>query len=89
MNGLFDKDPVFTQRIRDSKGRFATPEQAKYDKVMRERRWMEFQVEKFKRIAKASTGAYIAQSIIIANQKRIIADLRKELAELKKSKKKC
>ena len=89
MSGLFDKDPVFTQRIRDSKGRFATAEQAKYDRVMRERRWMEFQVEKYKRIAKSSTGAYITQSIIIANQKRIIADLRKELAELKKSKKKC
>ena len=88
MTDLFSNDPVFKGAKRDRLGRFATAEKAKYDKVMRERSWMEFQVEKYRRMAESSTGAFIAQSRIIANQRRIIADLRKELAELKR-KKKC
>ena len=33
MNGLFDNDPVFKGKKRDSKGRFATAERAMYDKA--------------------------------------------------------
>ncbi len=84
MTDLFSNDPVFKQPKRDRLGRFATAEKALYDKVMRERSWMEFQVEKYRRVAESTTGAFIAQQRIIANQSRIIADLRKELAELKK-----
>ena len=81
---LFDNDPVFKGKKRDSKGRFATAERAMYDKATKENSWLRLQVEKYKRIADASGGAFIAQQRIIANQSRIIADLRKELAKLKK-----
>ncbi|MBR1526866.1 MAG: hypothetical protein IJ640_09460 [Prevotella sp.] len=88
MKDLFSNDPVFKGAKRDRFGRFATAEKAMYDKVMRERSWMEFQVEKYRRMAESSTGAFITLSRVIEKQKRIIADLRKELAELKR-KKKC
>ena len=84
MIGLFDNDPVFTGRKRDSKGRFATAEKAMYDKAISERYYLTFLAEKYKRIANASSRTFIAQQKIIANQSRIIADLRKELAKLKK-----
>ena len=84
MMGLFDNDPVFKGIKRDSKGRFATAEKAMYDKAISERYYLTFLAEKYKRIADASGGAFIAQQKIIANQSRIIADLRKELAKLKK-----
>ena len=84
MIGLFDNDPVFTGRKRDSKGRFATAEKAMYDKAISERYYLTFLAEKYKRIANASSRAFIDQQKIIANQSRIIADLRKELAKLKK-----
>lgn len=84
MIGLFDNDPVFTGRKRDSKGRFATAEKAMYDKATKENSWLRLQVEKYKRIADASGGAFIAQQRIIVTQSRVIADLRKELAKLKK-----
>ena len=84
MIGLFDNDPVFTGRKRDSRGRFATAERAMYDKAISERYYLTFLAEKYKRIANASSRTFIAQQKIIANQSRIIADLRKELAKLKK-----
>lgn len=84
MIGLFDNDPVFTGRKRDSKGRFATAEKAMYDKATKENSWLRLQVEKYKRIADVSGGAFIAQQRIIVTQSRVIADLRKELAKLKK-----
>ncbi len=77
MSGLFDQDPVFTQKKRDSKGRFATAERAMYDKALKENNWLRFQVEKFRRQAEAANGAFIAQQ-------RIIASLREELAQTKK-----
>ena len=43
-----------------------------------------FESRKYKRIADVSGGAFIAQQRIIATQSRVIADLRKELAKLKK-----
>lgn len=84
MIGLFDNDPVFKGKKRDSKGRFATAEKAMYDKTTKENGWLRLQVEKYKRIADASGGAFIAQQRIIVTQSRVIADLRKELAKLKK-----
>lgn len=84
MIGLFDNDPVFKGIKRDRKGRFATAEKAMYDKAISERYFLTFLVEKYKRIANASSRAFIGQQKIIANQSRIIADLRKELAKLKK-----
>lgn len=84
MTGLFDNDPVFKGTKRDRKGRFATAEKAMYDKAISERYFLTFMVEKYKRIANASSRAFIGQQKIIANQSRIIADLRKELAKLKK-----
>lgn len=77
MSGLFDQDPVFTQKKRDSKGRFATAERAMYDKALKENNWLRFQVEKYKRQAEAANVAFIAQQ-------RIIASLREELAQTKK-----
>ena len=85
MTGLFDNDPVFKGKKRDSKGRFATAERAMYDKATKENSWLRLQVEKYKRIADVSGGAFIAQQRIIVTQSRVIADLRKELAKLKKS----
>lgn len=86
MIGLFDNDPAFKKRIRDSKGRFATAERALYDKAKSENVWLRFQVEKYRRIAESSSGAFIAQQRIISNLTRKIADLKKELALIKKSK---
>ena len=84
MMGLFDNDPVFKGIKRDRKGRFATAEKAMYDKAISERYFLTFLVEKYKRIANASSRAFIGQQRIIVTQSRIIADLRKELAKLKK-----
>ena len=47
MEGLFDKDPAM--RMRDSKGRFATPERAYADKAIAENRKLRFLVQKYKR----------------------------------------
>lgn len=89
MIDLFTQDPVFKGKKRDSKGRYATAEKALYDKATKENAYLKFQVEKYRRQAEASNGAFIALQHINANQSRIIADLRKELAELKKRLKKC
>ena len=82
--GLFDNDPVFKGKKRDSKGRFATAERAMYDKATKENSWLRLQVEKYKRIADVSGGAFIAQQRIIVTQSRVISDLRKELERTKK-----
>jgi len=83
MTDLFENDPVFKGIRRDRKGRFATAEKALYDKAIKQHCWLESQVEKYKRLAYASNGAFIAQQRIISKQQRTIADLRKELAETK------
>ena len=84
LGNMFADDPVFKSTHRDSRGRFATAEKAMYDKAISERYFLTFLVEKYKRIANASSRAFIGQQKIIANQSWIIADLRKELAKLKK-----
>lgn len=86
MAGLFDKDPVLNRKRRDSRGRFATAERAMCDKATRENSWLRLQVEKYKRIADASDSVFIAQQRIIDTQLRVIADLRKELANFKNHK---
>lgn len=84
MMGLFDNDPVFKEQKRDSKGRFATAERAMYDKATKENNYLRYQVEKYKRLAETPTETFIAQQRIIVTQSRVIADLRKELAQTKK-----
>ena len=84
MTGLFDNDPVFKGTKRDRKGRFATAEKAMYDKAISERYFLTFMVEKYKRIANASSRTFIGQQRIILTQSRVIAGLLKELAKLKK-----
>lgn len=84
LGNMFADDPVFKSTHRDSRGRFATAEKAMYDKAISERYYLTLLAEKYKRIANASSRAFIGQQKIIANQSRIIADLRKELAKLKK-----
>ena len=84
LGNMFADDPVFKSTHRDSRGRFATAERAMYDKATNENSWLHLQVEKYKRIADVSGGAFIAQQRIIVTQSRVIADLLKELAKLKK-----
>ena len=84
LGNMFADDPVFKSTHRDSRGRFATAERAMYDKATKKNSWLRLQVEKYKRIADVSGGAFIAQQRIIVTQSRVIADLRKELAKLKK-----
>ena len=84
LGNMFADDPVFKSTHRDSRGRFATAERAMYDKATNENSWLHLQVEKYKRIADVSGCAFIAQQRIIVTQSREIADIRKELAKLKK-----
>jgi hypothetical protein len=83
MTGLFDKDPAFRDKKRDRKGRFATAERAMCDKATKENSWLRLQVEKYRRIAHAAGGAFVALQKTIDRQKREIADLREELARVK------
>ena len=47
MDGLFDKDPAL--RMRDSRGRFATPERAYADKAIDENKKLRLLCDKYKR----------------------------------------
>lgn len=89
MADLFTQDPVFKGKKRDSKGRFATAERAMYDKAIREHNYLLFQIEKYRRQTEVHDGAFIALQRTNAELLQIIANLRRELAELKKSSKKC
>lgn len=82
MEDLFDNDPAFKGRKRDSRGRFATAEKALYDRALKENSWLRLQVEKYRRQADLSNGAFIAQVRIIDSQSRIITGLRRELADI-------
>lgn len=50
--GLFEKDPAL--KLRDNKGRFATPLRAYADKAIEENKILKCQVEKFRRAWLAS-----------------------------------
>jgi hypothetical protein len=89
MTDLFANDPVFKRQQRDHKGRFATKEKSLYDKVIRERNYMEYQVEKYRRMADSCSKTVITQFRMIEDQKRIIANLRKALAETQQNTQKC
>lgn len=86
MIGLFDNDPVFKEQKRDSKGRFATAERAMYDKALKENNYLRYKAERYRRIAEVPTSTFIAQQRIIAEQSRVIADLRRNLKELAQTK---
>ncbi len=79
MKDLFDNDPVFNQRHRDRKGRFATIERAMLDKSKRENTFLRLQAERYRRMAETATRVIIIKD-------KIIADLRSKLAKLKNQK---
>lgn len=81
---LFADDPLFKQRVRDSKGRFATPERAAYDKARKENMVLRYQVEKYKRMALSSTSFVVTLQHIIENQKILISQLRQKKAQKSK-----
>lgn len=78
MNTLFDNDPVFNQRHRDSKGRFATAEKVAYDKAIKENNYLRYQVEKYRRMAEAVVNSNIRLS-------RELASLKEKLSNILKS----
>ena len=78
MNTLFDNDPVFKQKHRDSKGKFATAEKAAYDKAIRENNYLRYQVEKYRRMAEAVINSNIRLS-------RELASLKEKLSNILKS----
>lgn len=75
---LFDKDPAF-RYLRDSKGRFATPEKAMYDRVERENRLLRLQVEKYRRLAEMPIKTIIRQQRTIQELKEKIHECAKDL----------
>lgn len=70
---LFDKDPAL--RMRDSKGRFATPERARADKAIEENKYLRLEVEKYRR-------AYLAAGEMSARYHRELVKVKAELKEL-------
>ena len=78
MNTLFDNDPVFKQKHRDSKGRFSTAEKAAYDKAIRENNYLRYQVEKYRIMAEAVVNSNIRLS-------RELASLKEKLSNILKS----
>lgn len=70
---MFANDPAL--RMRDSRGRFATPERARADKAIEENKMLRFQVEKYKR-------AYIAAGNMSATYHRELLRVKDELNKL-------
>jgi len=70
---LFDNDPAL--RMRDSKGRFATPERARADKAIEENKYLRLQVEKFRR-------SYLAAGKLSAVYYRELMKVKNELSAL-------
>ncbi len=71
MESLFEKDPAM--RMRDSRGRFATPERAYADKAIEENKRLRFLCEKYKR-------AWFACASHAASLERELKDLRNKIA---------
>ena len=69
MKTLFDNDPAL--KMRDSKGRYATPERAYADKAIKELAYWKFQAEKFRRM-------YESVVWMIGYKDRIIKKLKGE-----------
>ena len=72
---LFANDPAMG--MRDSKGRFATPERAYADKAIEENKFLRFEVEKYKR-------AWLAASSMSSMYHRELIAVKAKLAELLK-----
>jgi regulator of replication initiation timing len=72
---LFDNDPAL--RMRDSKGRFATPERARADKAIEENKYLRLEVEKYRR-------AYLAAGSMSARYHRELLEVKEQLKELLK-----
>ena len=77
---MFANDP--TLRARDSKGRFATPEKAMYDKAIEENRTLRLQVEKFRRawLAAGEMSSFYHRALIKAKDE--LKELRQKAASL-------
>ena len=71
--GFFQKDPAM--RLRDRKGKFATPLKAYADKAIEENKTLRLQCEKFKR-------AWLAVSQRANKAERELLELRKKIAML-------
>lgn len=70
---MFANDP--SMKMRDSKGRFATPERARADKAIEENKMLRLQVEKYKR-------AYLAAGEMSAMYHRELVKVKEELKQL-------
>ena len=84
IGNLFADDPIFTRRVRDSKGRFATQERAAYDKARKENTFLRYQVERYKRLAEKAEPTISALFKITKRQGDTLAKHRKELAKKQK-----
>ena len=71
---MFANDP--TLRMRDSKGRFATPEKALYDRVIEENKMLRLQVEKYKR-------AWLSAGEMASIYHRALIKVKDEIKELR------
>ena len=78
MQDLFNNDPVFRGVHRDSRGRFATREKALFDKTIRENKYLQTQVEKYRRLADCARDTIYSLQKIIHNQNLTIQELRNE-----------
>ena len=70
---MFANDP--SMKMRDSKGRFATPERAMADKAIEENKMLRLQVEKYRR-------AYLAAGEMSAMYHRELVKVKEELKQL-------
>lgn len=77
MNTLFDNDPAFKQKHRDSKGRFATAEKAAYDIAIKENNYLRYQVEKYRRMAEAVVNSNIRLNRELASIKEKLSNILK------------
>ncbi len=73
MEDLFSKDPAM--KLRDKKGRFATPERAYADKAIEENKMLRHRCEKFKR-------AWIAAVNSSSTWQRKYTELQKKIREV-------
>lgn len=73
---LFSNDPAM--RMRDSKGRFATPLRAMADRAIEENKYLRLEVEKYKR-------AYLAAASMSSRYHRELLEVKNKLEELSKS----
>lgn len=73
---LFDNDPAL--RMRDRKGRFATPERAYADKAIEENKFLRHQVEMYRR-------SYLAAGDMASRYHRELLKVKEQLRELLKN----